>query len=321
MKRSFRKVCLILVCLVSYNSGIFAQQDPNPNSPVPIIHEALDTQALAFQTRTARKAPLRKGPGFYLPGRNSLITLRLSNVDLLPGEGASAFRVYLEQKSGKVFELQTEELSPGDGGVYSLTSRLFYRDGYRGQPVADGESVIYVTWRGLKSNILKIRLGKNGDSIKVPDTAAAEPLKLIEPPSSDYVGYRFAGDRIRFLEQAAFGPTTELDSRIRRIGVRTWLAEQFEEPYPTIPMPDPPQMPLTPPPDCSTTTNHFCYRERYTMQPLQQWFFKEAMYGRAQLRHRVAWAISQIFVTSGVTVQQSSHQIAYHKIPLGKRFR
>ena len=50
------------------------------------------------------------------------------------------------------------------------------------------------------------------------------------------------------------------------------------------------------------------------MIPLQQWFFKEAYYGNAQLRHRVAWALSQIWVTSGVTTQQSSHAIAYHKL-------
>ncbi|MCV4639731.1 hypothetical protein OFB62_31000, partial [Escherichia coli] len=54
------------------------------------------------------------------------------------------------------------------------------------------------------------------------------------------IGYRFAGDRIRFLEQAAFGPTVALDQRIRRIGIRTWLAEQFEAPYPSAgnPYPD-----------------------------------------------------------------------------------
>ncbi|MCV4615302.1 hypothetical protein OFM04_35925, partial [Escherichia coli] len=53
------------------------------------------------------------------------------------------------------------------------------------------------------------------------------------PVENDYIGYRFAGDRIRFLEQAAFGPTVALDQRIRRIGIRTWLAEQFEAPYPS----------------------------------------------------------------------------------------
>jgi uncharacterized protein (DUF1800 family) len=50
------------------------------------------------------------------------------------------------------------------------------------------------------------------------------------------------------------------------------------------------------------------------MMPLQKWFFTEAMYGNAQLRHRMAWVLGQIWVTSGVSVQQSSHAIAYHKV-------
>src|SRR5687768_7827197 len=50
------------------------------------------------------------------------------------------------------------------------------------------------------------------------------------------------------------------------------------------------------------------------MMPLQKWFFTEAMYGNAQLRHRMTWALGQIWVTSGVAVQQASHAIAYHKV-------
>jgi uncharacterized protein (DUF1800 family) len=73
-------------------------------------------------------------------------------------------------------------------------------------------------------------------------------------------------------------------------------------------------MPTTPPTSCNQAMNPFCYRERYTMQPLQQWFFKESFYGNAPLRHRIAWTLSQIWVTSGLTIQQSSHMIAYHKV-------
>ena len=47
---------------------------------------------------------------------------------------------------------------------------------------------------------------------------------------------------------------------------------------------------------------------------MQNWFFREAFYGEAQLRHRVAWALSQIWVISGVDTQQSSHMAAYHKV-------
>jgi len=38
------------------------------------------------------------------------------------------------------------------------------------------------------------------------------------------------------------------------------------------------------------------------------------LYGDNQLRHRVAWALSQIWVTSGVDIQQSRHMVEWHKI-------
>jgi uncharacterized protein (DUF1800 family) len=73
-------------------------------------------------------------------------------------------------------------------------------------------------------------------------------------------------------------------------------------------------MPTTPPTGCTEADNIECYQRHYTMIPVQQWFFREAMYGDAQLRHRVAWTLGQIWVTSGVAVQQSSHAIAFHKV-------
>jgi uncharacterized protein (DUF1800 family) len=47
---------------------------------------------------------------------------------------------------------------------------------------------------------------------------------------------------------------------------------------------------------------------------VQAWFYKEAFYGEPQLRHRVAWALSQIWVISGVDTQQSRHMLEYHKV-------
>jgi uncharacterized protein (DUF1800 family) len=41
-----------------------------------------------------------------------------------------------------------------------------------------------------------------------------------------------------------------------------------------------------------------CQRDNYTMYPLQTHFFKNALYGQDQLRQRVAFALSKIFVVS-----------------------
>ncbi|HEY0049763.1 MAG TPA: DUF1800 domain-containing protein, partial [Pyrinomonadaceae bacterium] len=249
----------------------------------------------------------------FRPGQKSVITLFVSNLDLLEGEGANAFRVYLNHRNGRTYQFPVEELTPITRTVYALKIRLFDQ-GLRGQPPADGDALIYLTWRGLASNQLKIGLGRTGGNINVPVAAKSVSRAVEAPPASELVGYRWSADRKRFLEQATFGPSPEMDARVRRFGLRTWLGEQLEAPYPTIPYPDIPLMPTIPPSGCSLTTFPHCYRERYTMQPVQQWFFKEAFYGNAQLRHRTAWALSQIWVTSGETIKQSSHMIAFHKV-------
>src|SRR5690606_36890365 len=111
----------------------------------------------------------------------------------------------------------------------------------------DGDLAVRISWRGLTSNRLLLALGKSGgfetrpsDIIPVP-VSSREIGPVDTKPLEDlsYVGYRWSGDRRRFLEQAAFGPTDALDQRIRRIGIRTWLAEQFKAPYPSTGTPYP----------------------------------------------------------------------------------
>ncbi len=303
---------LIFICFCSVQ--IFAEDDPNPDSPTPILLSQTDSsQILAVDGADWKGKLPKQSQTLFRASPKNFITLFVSNLDLMENEGANALRVYLYQKSGKIFELQTVDLTSVNKSVHALRVRLYDRDGFRGQPQPDGESVIYLTWRGLVSNALKISLGKIGGEIKIPGYLKQTTSKE-KTTSADLVGYRWSGDRARFLEQASFGATTELDNRVRRIGLRTWLGEQFETPYPTNPYPDIPLMPTNVGTNCSLTTNPTCFRERYTMQPVQQWFFKEAFYGNAPLKHRISWVLSQIWVTSGVTIQQSSHLIAYHKV-------
>ena len=133
---------------------------------------------------------------------------------------------------------------------------------------------------------------------------------------------------MRFLEQAAFGPNPAMDERVRRVGIRTWLAEQFLAPYPSAANPYP-NLPLknNDPNNATSGCGMFtgdefrvCVRDHYGMYSVQKWFFKEAFYGEPQLRHRVAWALSQIWVTSGVETQQASHMFATHQILTNNAF-
>jgi uncharacterized protein (DUF1800 family) len=117
-----------------------------------------------------------------------------------------------------------------------------------------------------------------------------------------------SADAVRFLEQATFGPTSELVERVRTIGFPAFLDEQFQAPmssYPTLPL-YPTTRDTTACPNGST-----CQRDNYTMYPLQNRFFVNALYGEDQLRQRVAFALHQILVVSGVEVTQPSWMAPY----------
>jgi uncharacterized protein (DUF1800 family) len=115
-------------------------------------------------------------------------------------------------------------------------------------------------------------------------------------------------DTVRFLEQATWGPTAALVEHVREVGFDAFLEEQFQAPissYPTLPL-----FPTTR--DTATCPNgSTCQRDNYTMYPLQNRFFENALYGQDQLRQRVAFALHQIIVVSGVEVTQPSWMAPY----------
>lgn len=106
-------------------------------------------------------------------------------------------------------------------------------------------------------------------------------------------------DIVRFLEQATWGPTPELIAHVRDVGLGDFLDEQFDAEmtgYPPLEL-----YPTTR--DQATCPNgSACQRDNYTMHPLQTRFFRNALYGEDQLRQRVAFALHQIIVVSGVDV-------------------
>lgn len=307
-------------------SGVLAQGDPDPNSPTPVLmSDAGTTTVLALKDGPIGRLSLsRLRSQAFQPG--SRVILFVKNIRLMDGEGANAFRIDVEDANGRRYRFPVLSIRKYTGdplirNVYALTTELTDQFGYWPAPTADGDLLVGVTWRGLISNRLRLALGRTGGALRDDAFAANRPeISFNRPESPEYIGYRWSGDRMRFLEQAAFGPTAALDFRLRRIGLRTWLAEQFEAPYPSaaFPYPNQPLKPNNAQADCDGQNGDdvppTCFRDTYSMYQPQKWLFQEALYGDAQLRHRVAWALSQIWVTSGVDVQQGRHMVEYHKI-------
>jgi uncharacterized protein (DUF1800 family) len=325
------RVSAALLLLATASIGIFAQSDPDPNSPTPILlTEATSTRALAQSKRAAGKVnPSRITANAF--SSNSKVVLYATNFELMEGEGANAFRVYVIDGIGHQFRFPVLEIKESTfvKRVYEITVLLTDELRFWDSPI-NGDALVFLAWRGLASNQVRLGLGSIGDGPKDPVGAKPAPLDSVVSKSASkndqmepmYVGYRWSGDRTRLLEQAAFGPNPALDTRIRRIGLRAWLAEQFDATYPSLlnPYPNQPLKPANAPADCDgdqTVTPDVpatCYRDTYSMYPTQTWFMREAYYGDAQLKHRVAWALAEMWVTSGNDVQQSRHMVEYHKI-------
>jgi uncharacterized protein (DUF1800 family) len=323
----FFGACFVIALLVF--SG-FAQEAPNPDSPSPILISTSDsTRALAVSVRSWRGGLPRDPNRAFSYGANSRINIFVTNVELLKEESANAFRVFIQDARGREYRLPVLDIQPVSGmeWIYALTVQLKDEIGYWEEQPERGDVLMRVSWRGLTSNRVRLGLGEIGGRIQDDKDARPTPAPLAPVKNSDgstttseYVGYKYSGDRFRFMEQATFGPTAALDNRLRRVGLRRWLEEQFEMPYPSPnnPYPNVPLMPTTAPSDCdnnSTVPDNpaTCFRDRYSMYLPQVWFYKEALYGEPQLRHRMMWALSQVWVVSGVDTQQSSWMITYQQ--------
>jgi uncharacterized protein (DUF1800 family) len=88
------------------------------------------------------------------------------------------------------------------------------------------------------------------------------------------------------------------------------LEEQFAKPmsgYGTFTAVDP-----DPGRGCPDGSADTCYRDNYTVFPLQRAFFRNAMSASDQLRQRTAFALSQILVISGAELE-TMHGIGYYQ--------
>jgi hypothetical protein len=114
-----------------------------------------------------------------------------------------------------------------------------------------------------------------------PDAAQNSPVTraLAVPP----VPLASLTESARLLDQTTFGPTLSAIQHVQAVGAAAYLKEQFA--IPTTPMPAIPDPPVALCPDA-------------TFRCAQSSFWKNALTANDQLRQRVAFALSEIFVVS-----------------------
>ncbi len=114
----------------------------------------------------------------------------------------------------------------------------------------------------------------------------------------------------RLLNQATFGASQAEAAKVVSMGMSNWIDSQFVQPTSGYPNAKYNVITLKTTPTCNTqdpagkaypadSPQAICARDHLTLAGIQRDFFTNAITAPDQLRQRVAWALSQITVTSG----------------------
>jgi uncharacterized protein (DUF1800 family) len=206
--------------------------------------------------------------------------------------------------SGKM--LDVTGVSTDDGArVIQWPSNSGQNQQWLPQAVGGGYYTLTVRHSGKALDISGVSTDDGAPAIQWTPNGGTNQQWLLRSASS---GGPSAGDATRFLEQSTWGPTPALVQHVQSVGFERFLEEQFDAPassYPTLPL-----YPTTR--DTTTCPNgSTCQRDNYTMYPVQNQFFVNGLYGGDQLRQRVAFALHQLIVVSGVDITQPSWMTPY----------
>lgn len=305
---------LVYWCLALSGPAVLGQDDVDSPEPI-LITEPNSSRALAVDAEDwpgglplASTATIRAG---------ARVVVFVTSVELLADESSNAFRIFAVDGRGKQFRLAVENVQqlPKRPWIYGLTLRLHDPSGYNGQPNFKAGLTIRASWRGNTSNLVRLASGR----VASPDPDGLLPSPSPASPTVQANRFATVGDRKRFMEQATFGPSNAVDFRLRQIGFRRWIDEQFVKPYPTIPYSNFAQKPFDGVAGCggdygTSPEIDLCHRNHYWIYDNQRWMIREALYGEDQLRRRVSWALHQIWVVSAKTVYQNRWVQEYAEI-------
>jgi uncharacterized protein (DUF1800 family) len=148
-------------------------------------------------------------------------------------------------------------------------------------------------------------------------SAGGATIATAAPPATQGPGRPViaAAEAARLLEQSTFGVTESDVKRVQTLGVYGYLDEQLAAAptqytgYSYVPPTAPPSCVYDP--AAPTSPASLCSRDHYSAFPVQRDFFLHALKNPDQLRQRVAFALSQIFVVSSVEIYEAYGLAAY----------
>lgn len=305
---------LHLVSLVVFTAlvctGAVSTYAANATPPI-LISQSTSTRAIALESVTLRGEPFPLTSSVaFSPDTRTRVCLFAMGLQLLPGEGASAFTADAQDAAGKLYPLRIEFMGqvPNFPGITMFIVRL-------ADDIGDaGDVLLRLNLHGMASNRVRMAIGHSGGGPADDPGAVATPAPAT-PPAADlpltpdpFTSAISDADAIRFLEQTTWGPTPADVSHLKSVGFFAYLNEQFNAPvanpakgsnFPDLAFPaeDGTACPTTNPNDPNYNQT-VCNRDNFSVYPLHRTFFTNALYGPDQLRQRVAFALHQIVVMS-----------------------
>src|SRR5690349_16402585 len=303
-----RKFNFLFVLLFCFSGTVAAATNKQP----VLLSQDTSTRAIALESVTFRSEPFQPttSPAFSSDTRTRICIFAMS-LELLQGEGANAFTSDVQDASGKVYPLRVEFIGqvPNFPGITMIVVRL-------ADDLGDvGDVLLRINLHGVSSNRVRVAIGHSGGGPADDAGAVATPAPATPPPADaplvpdPYTGPASDADTVRFLEQASWGPTPAEIARVKAMGFKAYLDEQFGlaptnvakgSNYSdlTFPLDDSNQQCPTTNPADPNYNQSVCLRDNFTMYPVHRNFFTTALYGNDQLRQRVAFALHQILVVS-----------------------
>lgn len=309
MKTSFpRCTARILVLVICSFTAATAATNKKPI----LISQSTSTRAVAFESVTMKAEPFPlTATVAFSPDIRTRICIFAMDLELLPGEAANAFTSDVQDATGKIYPLRVEFVGqvPNFPGITMIVVRF-------ADDLGDvGDVLLRLNLHGMSSNRVRVAIGHAGGGPPDDVGAVATPAP-VTPPGADpplvpdpFTGPATDADTVRFLEQASWGPTPAEVTRVKAMGFRAYLDEQFNLPpvnvpkgsnFPDLlfPLDDNTQQCPTSMPSDPNFNQAVCLRDNYTMYPVHRTFFTNSLYGNDQLRQRVAFALHQIMVVS-----------------------
>ena len=159
-----------------------------------------------------------------------------------------------------------------------------------------------------------VSCGGGGGGTNATVTPAAVDDSAAKAAAAAVAAERIAreADADRLAKQATFGPTQAVVDRIVSIGVPAWLDEQFaatDSSYADLAG----WVSL----DTCASTDGPCLRRYFNREPVAMRFYQNALSKPDQLRQRVAFALSQLLVTSALDTGNTAGIAGYQQILLG----